>query len=264
MNKIRKPLIAGNWKMHGSRTMTASLLETLKQNVANSQDVEVAVFPPYVFLQQTEGLLAQSPIQWGAQNLAAEASGAFTGEVSASMLVEFGCRYVLVGHSERRQLYGETDTVIAKKFALALEAGLQPILCLGESLDQRQAGRTQEIVGSQLAKVLAQVGGVGSLTNAILAYEPVWAIGTGLTASPEQAQEVHAALRAQIAEQNVNIADQLRILYGGSVKASNAKALFAMPDVDGGLIGGASLDAQEFLRIYTECRSSFSLESNPA
>lgn len=250
MNKTRRLIIAGNWKMHGSRTMVSTLLEALKQNIRSADYADVMVFPPYVFLEQVQKILLDTPIQWGAQNLATELLGAFTGEVSGTMLKEFGCRYVLVGHSERRSIYSETDLIIAKKFALALEAGLQPILCVGESLEQRKAGRTQEIVIAQLVNVLNQVGGVSALNNAIIAYEPVWAIGTGLTATPEQAQEVHAALRAQIANQNTNIADQLRILYGGSVKASNAQALFAMPDIDGGLIGGASLDAQEFLQIY--------------
>ncbi len=255
MNKKRKPLIAGNWKMHGSKTMGSSLLETLKQNISATGPAEMAVLPPFVYLEQTQHILAGSSIQWGAQNVAAEAIGAFTGEICAAMLAEFGCRYVLVGHSERRYIYGENDTTIAKKFALAMESGLQPILCLGESLEQHKAGFTQEVVGSQLANILAKVGGVSSLSNAIIAYEPVWAIGTGLTATPQQAQEVHAAIRSQVADQDTNIADKLRILYGGSVKASNAQALFAMPDIDGGLIGGASLDAQEFLQIY-RCASS--------
>lgn len=249
MNKTRKPIVAGNWKMHGSKAMVSMLLETIKQNLRETVHADIIVFPPYIFLDQVQRILVDSPIQWGAQNLAAEIAGAFTGEISGAMLVEFGCHNVLVGHSERRSLFGETDAVIAKKFALALEFGLQPILCVGETLEQRQAGRTREVVSAQLANVLVQVGGVEALNNAILAYEPVWAIGTGLTATPEQAQEVHAALRAQIADQNANIADQLRILYGGSIKANNAQALFAMPDIDGGLIGGASLDAQEFLQI---------------
>lgn len=246
---MRKALIAGNWKMHGTRFMANELLIAIAQSVDTNDSAEIAVFPPFVFLEQTQQLLEESAVQWGAQNLAAEMQGAYTGEVSGMMLAEFGCRYVLVGHSERRILYGETDAIIAKKFALAKQAGLQPILCLGETLEQREQGLTQQIVEKQLSAVLTQVG-VEAFQDAVLAYEPVWAIGTGLTASPEQAQEVHAILRQQVAVQSPAIAAQLRILYGGSVKAAGAKALFLMPDIDGGLIGGASLIAEDFLQIY--------------
>ncbi len=245
---MRKKLIAGNWKMHGSRAQTDDLLNALKQNIQANARKEMIVFPPFVFLAQTQNLLQNSAIKWGAQSVAAEKQGAYTGEISANMLLEFGCQYVLIGHSERRLLYGETDAVIAQKFMLAKQAGLCPVLCVGETLEQHQQGHTQKIVQHQLASILAT--GVENLRNAVLAYEPVWAIGTGLTATPEQAQEVHALLRKQVQAQDPTIAQQLCILYGGSVKAANAKALFAMPDIDGGLVGGASLDAQEFLRIY--------------
>lgn len=247
---MRKYFIAGNWKMHGSRTMVHELLENFKQHMHASAKAEMAVFPPFVFLEQTQNILKNSVIHWGAQNLAAEASGAFTGEVSANMLLEFGCQYVLVGHSERRLLFGETNAVVAKKFLLAKETGLLPVLCVGETLEQRESGATQAVVGEQLASVIDMAGSVEVLQDIVLAYEPVWAIGTGLTATQEQAQEVHAALRQQIHQQSPSIAQQIRIVYGGSVKGANASALFAMPDIDGGLVGGASLDVQEFLKIF--------------
>jgi len=250
MNKTRRPIVAGNWKMNGTRASATSLLTALKQSLGDCALADVIVFPPAILLEQTQRILADSAINWGGQNLALAESGAFTGEISGAMLADFGCRYVLVGHSERRALYGENNEVVAKKFALAQAAGLTPVLCVGETLQQRDDGGTQDVVGYQLAQVLDRNGGVDALNNAIIAYEPVWAIGTGLTATPEQAQEVHAALRAQVAKQNASIAERVRILYGGSAKASNAKALFSMPDIDGGLIGGASLDAQEFIEIY--------------
>lgn len=245
---MRKPLIAGNWKMHGSRAMINDLLSSLKRAILVDAKAEMAIFPPFVFLQQTQQILSDSAIHWGAQNLASEKLGAFTGEVSADMLLEFGCHYGLIGHSERRSLYHETDAVIMKKFVLAKQSGLVPILCVGETLAERKANETYNVVSRQLNAILAQ--SVELLSGAVLAYEPVWAIGTGLTATPEQAQEVHLYLRQQVAKYNSTIADKLRILYGGSVKAANAQALFAMPDIDGGLIGGASLDANEFLQIY--------------
>lgn len=244
---MRKPLIAGNWKMHGNRAMVDHLLTNLKNEISSSR-AEMVVFPPYIFLSQTEQTLSGSTIAWGAQNIAAEKTGAFTGEISADMLLEFGCRYVLIGHSERRSIYGETDAVIAQKFILAKKSGLIPVLCVGETLAEREAGETYHVVGRQLNAVMEQDAEL--LLGSVLAYEPVWAIGTGLTATPEQAQEVHLYLRHQIAKRNSTIADKLRILYGGSVKATNAEALFSMPDIDGGLIGGASLDANEFLQIF--------------
>ena len=209
---------------------------------------EMAVCPPYPYLGQAQLALQGSPLALGAQSLSEHASGAFTGEVSAAMLLEFGCRYVLVGHSERRALFGETDAVAAAKFAAAQEAGLVPVLCVGETLDERNAGQTASVIARQLSAVLDRVG-VNAMASAVVAYEPVWAIGTGVTASPAQAQEVHAAIRAQVAALDAGVAEGLRILYGGSVKPQNAKELFGQADIDGGLIGGAALVADDFLTI---------------
>jgi len=234
----RTRLVAGNWKMHGSRASNQALLDALLAEIGVPAGAECAVCPPFPYLQQVSERLRGTPIAWGAQNVSEHAQGAHTGEVSAAMLREFGCRYVIVGHSERRQLYGETDAQVAAKFAAARGAGLTPILCVGETLQEREAGRTEEVVARQLDEVLKKA----SFEDAVLAYEPVWAIGTGRTATPQQAQEVHAFLRKRVS-------NATRILYGGSVKAQNAAAIFAMPDVDGGLIGGASLVATEFLAI---------------
>jgi len=247
MKNSRTPLVAGNWKMNGSKVMAKNLLEAIKANLP--QKVEVAVLPPFVFLNEAQELLKKSVISWGAQNLATEKDGAYTGEVSGEMLKEFACKYVLVGHSERRQYYGETNAIVAKKYQLAQESGLIPILCVGETLEERQAEKTLSVIQNQLMAVIER-SGVNSLQNAIIAYEPIWAIGTGLSATPEQAQEIHLALRQLVAKHSADIAENLRILYGGSVKPSNAKALFAMPDIDGGLIGGASSDASDFINIY--------------
>ena len=214
--------------------------------------VAVAVFVPFPYLAQAQAALTGGPLAWGAQNLSEKASGAFTGEVSAAMLKDFGCQYVLVGHSERRALYGESDALVAEKFAAALAAGLRPVLCVGETLAERESGKTAEVVAKQMAAVLDRVG-VAALANAVVAYEPVWAIGTGKTATSEQAQEVHAAIRAQVAALDTKVAEGVQILYGGSVKPSNAEELFGMPDIDGGLIGGASLVAADFLAI---CRAA--------
>lgn len=247
---MRKVIVAGNWKMHGTKASVQALLTALTKSSGINSAAEMVVFPPFVFLEQTQRLLQGTGIYWGAQDVATEQSGAFTGEISASMLREFACKYVLVGHSERRSLYNETNAVVAKKFAIAKQAGLIPILCVGETLAEREKGLTQQVVSQQLQAILDLSTGAENLRQAVLAYEPVWAIGTGLTATPEQAQAIHALLRQQVAEHNPTIAQQLSILYGGSVKGSNAKALFAMPDIDGGLVGGASLDAQEFLQIF--------------
>jgi triosephosphate isomerase len=232
----RLRLVAGNWKMHGSRVANRALLGSILERCVPG--VECAVCVPFPYLAEVAEQLRGSPVAWGAQNVSEHAQGAYTGEVSAAMLAEFGCRYAIVGHSERRQLYGETDAQVAAKFAAARKAGLKPILCVGETLAEREAGRTEEVVGRQLAAVLNGV----DFGDAVLAYEPVWAIGTGRNATPGQAQEVHAFLRKSIPSEN-------RILYGGSVKPQNATAIFAMPDVDGGLIGGASLVAEDFLAI---------------
>ena len=244
---MRRKFVAGNWKMHGSFQKNALLLDALKASVAGFA-CEVVVCPPYPYLAQAQTLLAGSGIGLGAQNVSEFATGAYTGEVSAAMLGELGCQYVLVGHSERRTIYGETDAVVAAKFAAAQANGLVPVLCVGEVLEERQSGKTTEVVSRQLSAVIDLLG-VSALINSVVAYEPVWAIGTGVTASPEQAQEVHAAIRAQVAALNASVANGLRVLYGGSVKGQNAAELFAQPDIDGGLIGGAALVASDFLAI---------------
>ena len=246
---MRRILVAGNWKMHGSQAMVEELLEGLLAGVDNGTKVDMAVFPPYPFLAQTRSMLKNSPISWGGQTLNPVAQGAHTGEISASMLLDFGCRYVLVGHSERRAIYGESDEDVADRFEAALAAGMSPVLCIGETLEQRESGETEAVVERQLDAVLARCG-IGAFRNAIVAYEPVWAIGTGKTASPDQAQEVHTFIRDKLVAQDDIIAGQLRILYGGSVNGSNAADLFARDDIDGGLVGGASLKVEDFLAIY--------------
>jgi len=255
---MRARLVAGNWKMHGSRQANAGLLDALRAGFgprgAQPADDACAVCVPYPYLEQVAARLAGSAIAWGAQNVSEHPSGAFTGEVSAAMLAEFGCRYAIVGHSERRQLFGETDAQVAQKFAAAQAGGLTPILCVGETLEAREAGRTEAVVDAQLEAVLAS-SGAAAFARAVIAYEPVWAIGTGKTASAEQAQAVHAFLRGRLARQDAAVAQAVRILYGGSVKAANAAAIFAMPDVDGGLIGGASLVADEFLAIVAAAQA---------
>lgn len=245
---MRDKFIIGNWKMHGSKTCVANLLNDLKNYLKEESKVKMVVCPPYIFLEQTQILLQKSKLAWAGQNMAAEKEGPYTGEISPAMLLEFGCHYVLLGHSERRTLYGETDEQIAQKFRLATSMGLIPILCVGETLAQRQAGQTQFVLQTQLEKIVDC--GKNVLKRAIIAYEPVWAIGTGLSAQPEQAQEAHQFLRQQVKSLDSDLAQKLPILYGGSVKVSNAKALFEMPDIDGGLIGGASLLEKEFLHIY--------------
>jgi triosephosphate isomerase (TIM) len=245
---MRRPMVAGNWKMHGSRSANGVLLAELEQRLPPEWQVEVVVFPPYVYLADAVRLLDESDIAVGAQDVCAEPMGALTGQVAAMMLRDVGCRYVIVGHSERRRLFHEDDVSVARKFGAALQVGLTPILCVGETLEEREENRTEAVVARQLEAVAA-MNGVASFSQAILAYEPVWAIGTGRTASPVQAQAVHAYLRGRIDAQDAKIANGLRILYGGSVKASNAAELFSMPDVDGGLVGGASLSADEFLDI---------------
>jgi len=235
---MRDRVVAGNWKMHGNRASNLALLDSVLAGVRGLQGVECAVCVPFPYLGEVAARLKGTLLAWGAQTLSEHAQGAYTGEVSAAMLAEFGCRYVIVGHSERRQLFGETDAAVAAKFAAAQASGMIPILCVGETLEERDAGSTERVVMRQLEAVLTRV----KFGNAVLAYEPVWAIGTGRTATPEQAQAVHAALRGRVGA-------QARILYGGSVKASNAPEIFAMPDVDGGLIGGASLVAADFVAI---------------
>ena len=248
----KKPrrIVAGNWKMNGTRAANQSLLDALVTTGAIDDSVGCIVFPPYVYLAEAGRLLSGSSIQLGAQNVSAEAQGAFTGEVSGAMLADVGVTHVLVGHSERRALYGEDDAVVARKYSAALAAGLTPVLCVGEQLAERDGGQTHAVVARQLDAVLA-VSGVAALARGILAYEPVWAIGTGRTATPEQAQDVHAFIRGRVAAHDASIAAGLSLLYGGSCKAANAAELFGMPDVDGGLIGGASLKAEEFLAIWS-------------
>jgi triosephosphate isomerase len=245
---MRSKLVVGNWKMHGDRAGNERLIKGLLGKAGQFGSAEVAVCVPYPYLAQVASMLSATPLLWGAQNLSEHAAGAYTGEVSAAMLAEFGCRYVIVGHSERRALYGDTDAVVAAKFMAAQAVGMKPILCLGETLAERDAGVTLDVVGGQLDAVLA-VAGVGALARAVVAYEPVWAIGTGRTASPGQAQEVHAAIRGRVAAQDGDIAGALQLLYGGSVKAPNAAELFACADIDGGLVGGASLVVDEFVSI---------------
>ncbi|MBS1143091.1 MAG: triose-phosphate isomerase [Proteobacteria bacterium] len=244
---MRRKLVAGNWKMHGTLQKNAVLLSRIAAE-APRLNCEVAVCPPYPYLGQAQLALAGSGVALGAQSVSEHASGAFTGEISAAMLLEFGCHYALVGHSERRALFGETDYVVAAKFEAAQMAGLVPVLCVGETLQEREAGSTISVITRQLSAVLERVG-VQALAKAVVAYEPVWAIGTGVTASPAQAQDVHEAIRAQVAALDIGVASELRILYGGSVKPENAKQLFGQRDIDGGLIGGAALMADDFLTI---------------
>jgi triosephosphate isomerase len=245
---MRRPVVAGNWKMHGSRSSNKSLLTDLERGLKAEWPIDVVVFPPYVYLDDAARTLEGGQIALGAQDVCAEGGGAYTGQVSASMLKDVGCRYVIVGHSERRRLYHEDDALVARKFGAVLHAGMAPVLCLGETLEEHEAHHTERVVARQLEAVMAMHGAV-SFERAIVAYEPVWAIGTGRTATPQQAQDVHAYLRGRIAVQDANIAGHLRILYGGSVKGGNASELFSMPDVDGGLVGGASLSADEFQQI---------------
>jgi triosephosphate isomerase len=250
---MRVRCVAGNWKMHGSLTANQRLLDAVRAGADEVDGVDCVVCVPFPYLAQAEGALRGSRVAVGAQTLSEHDIGAFTGEVSGAMLRDFGCRYVIVGHSERRALYGERDAQIAAKFVAAQRAGLTPILCVGETLEEREQGVTAEVVGRQLDAVL-DAAGVAAFGAAVMAYEPVWAIGTGRTASPQQAQSVHEMVRARIAARDAQVGANVSILYGGSVKAGNAAELFAMPDVDGGLIGGASLVAEDFLSIVRAAR----------
>jgi triosephosphate isomerase (TIM) len=250
---MRIKFVAGNWKMNGNLATNQALLQALVPAVARVAGVKCAICAPFPYLAQVQQLLSGSGIAWGAQNVSQFDDGAYTGEVSGAMLVDFGCRYVIVGHSERRALFGETSAIVASKYAAALKAGLMPIVCVGETLAQREAGETEAVVDAQLDAVL-NGSGPQSLAHAVIAYEPVWAIGTGLTAKPEQAQAVHAHIRNRIATHDAGVAESVQILYGGSVKSANAPELFAMPDIDGGLIGGASLEAEELAKICEAAR----------
>jgi triosephosphate isomerase len=245
---MRRPIVAGNWKMHGSRAENERLIDDLLSRYPQRAAADCVVCPPYVYLQEIGRMLRDTAVALGAQDVCADTQGAFTGEISAAMLKDVGAEYVIVGHSERRLLYREGDALVARKVAAAHAKALIPILCVGEQLADREAHRTQEVIARQLDAVL-ELCGTEPLERGVVAYEPVWAIGTGRNATPAQAQEVHAFIRARIAARDARIAAATRILYGGSVKAGNAAELFAMPDVDGGLIGGASLKADEFLAI---------------
>lgn len=247
-----KKLIAGNWKMNGGLQANEALLQAVLAGLPSGERAcDSAVCVPAVYLSQVQRLLGASALKWGAQDVSAHEQGAYTGEISAGMLREFGCRYVLVGHSERRQYHGETDAQVAVKAQRALACGVTPIVCVGETLQEREAGQTMQVVKRQLAAVIHTVG--HCVTEIVVAYEPVWAIGTGKTASPEQAQQVHAVLRAQLLAVSA-AAGQVRVLYGGSMNAGNAAQLLAQPDIDGGLIGGASLKAADFLQIIAAAR----------
>ncbi|HEX8988631.1 MAG TPA: triose-phosphate isomerase [Rhodocyclaceae bacterium] len=243
----RRKFVAGNWKMHGSLAGNLTLLHAVRAGV-EKLGAQVAVCVPYPYLPQAQAVLGGSNVAWGAQDVSEHVQGAYTGEVSAPMLNDFGCRYAIVGHSERRSYYGDTDELVAAKAAAALAAGLTPIVCVGETLAEREANVTAQVVTRQLDAVLARIG-AGGLAKSVVAYEPVWAIGTGKTATPAQAQEVHALIRARAAQADAAMAAGLQILYGGSVKPGNAAELFSQPDIDGGLIGGAALVAADFIAI---------------
>jgi triosephosphate isomerase len=264
---MRRFLVAGNWKMHGGLDMTAELISGISRSVLEMASLseqrepayDILVCPPAVYLQHAMVQAESQPVVVGAQNVNAHEYGAYTGEIALPMLAELGCAYVLLGHSERRELFLETSAQVAEKFAacVAEPQRITPVLCVGETLEERKQGTTEQVVGQQLDAVLNLVG-IQQMKNAVVAYEPVWAIGTGETASPEQAQEVHAFIRARLAEQDASIAESMRILYGGSVKPENAESLFAKPDIDGGLIGGASLSVESFVGI---CRAAQKLAS---
>lgn len=249
---MRVKFVAGNWKMNGNRASNEALLKALVPALANIPGVDSAVCPPYAYLSQVGRALAGSKTALGGQDLCQYANGAYTGGVSAAMLTDLGCTCVIVGHSERRTVFGEADGLVAEKFVVAQQAGLKPILCVGETLAERESGATEQVVARQMDAVL-QKAGAGSLRDAVVAYEPVWAIGTGKTATPEEAQAVHRFIRGLVARADEGVAAEVRIVYGGSVKAANAASLFAMPDIDGGLIGGAALVAEEFVAI---CRAA--------
>lgn len=245
---MRQVLVAGNWKMNGSRESIRSLLDGVKAGMGEVNSAEVAVCAPAIYIPLVEELLGGSAVSWGGEDLSVHESGAYTGEIAASMLNDFHCKYVIIGHSERRTYHNESDELVADKYEAAMNAGLVPIFCIGETLDEREQGITNEVVARQVDAVINKLG-VAALARGVIAYEPVWAIGTGKTATPEQAQEVHAFIRSRIAASDAAVAEGVQILYGGSMNAGNASDLLAQSDIDGGLIGGASLKADDFLAI---------------
>lgn len=249
---MRRPLIAGNWKMHGARASAAELVGAVAAAVP--QGVDVAVIPPFPYIDGLVALHGASGLAFGAQDVSAHAGGAYTGEVAAPMLKDVGCRYVLVGHSERRQYHAESDALVAAKFVAAQSAGLVPILCVGETRAEREEGRAEQVIARQIDAVV-ELAGIAAFADAVVAYEPVWAIGTGLTASPEQAQQIHSFMRDKFQRLDATMSNSLRLLYGGSVKPANAAELFGQPDIDGGLIGGASLVASDFVAICAAAKS---------
>lgn len=252
---MRKQMVAANWKMNGTHDSNQALLNLLQTHAGEFQDIDVAIFPPAVYLDQVQKALLGTGIHWGTQNISSYIEGAYTGEISANMLKDFNCDYTLIGHSERRCLYAELqldqvvlDQLVAEKYEMAINGAITPIICIGESPDEHEKGQTEEVV-LRLLDTLIEHKGVKALSQTVLAYEPVWAIGTGETATPEWAQNVHSFIRERIASHDKQTAEEIRILYGGSVNSNNAASLFSQPDIDGGLIGGASLDANEFVRI---------------
>ncbi len=245
---MRQVLVAGNWKMNGSTVSIRTLLDGVKAGMGDVKNAEVAVCAPAIYIPLVEELLSGSAVSWGGEDLSVHESGAYTGEIAASMLNDFHCKYVIIGHSERRTYHNESDELVAEKYEAAMNAGLVPIFCIGETLDEREQGVTNDVVARQIDAVINKLG-VAALAKGVIAYEPVWAIGTGKTATPEQAQEVHAFIRGRIAESDAAIADAVQILYGGSMNAGNASELLAQADIDGGLIGGASLKPDDFLAI---------------
>ena len=245
---MRQVLVAGNWKMNGSRESIRSLLDGVTGGMGDVKSAEVAVCAPAIYIPLVEELLTGSEVAWGGEDLSVHASGAYTGEIAASMLNDFHCKYVIIGHSERRTYHDESDELVAEKYEAAMQAGLIPIFCIGETLEQREQVITNDVVARQVDAVINKLG-VAALAKGVIAYEPVWAIGTGKTATPEQAQEVHAFIRSRVAASDASIAEAIQILYGGSMNAANASDLLAQPDIDGGLIGGASLKAEDFLAI---------------
>lgn len=250
---MRPRMVAGNWKMHGTITSATALARDVNASLSAGEPFDIAVFPPFVHIAAVASAVGDGPVAFGAQNISDQEAGAFTGEISGQMIRDAGCEYVLIGHSERRQRYGETNELVASKFLAALSANLVPIFCVGETLSQREDGMTERVVAEQLQAVV-ECAGFNVLKGAVIAYEPVWAIGTGKTAAPEQAEAVHAFLRAQVAQHDPELAGHVRILYGGSVKPDNAKALFEQENIDGGLVGGASLKASDFLAICEAAR----------